>query len=278
MSMFVSIDVWTLVDVKNLVLSMGTGEVKLVLAFAREGKARVTWQRRTCLLTRLASLSDAVHVNFPPLTVANDSSQGESADFQIVSEQFGSHLYQTCKMSSSVSMDLSKSALLELPPELRNEIWRMVLHGADSIAISATRKLGHEPSLLRVSSQIRREAQDIYLLENTFELSGPPDALPRLLPETLRKIRGKYHVFWDPMSWPGVFEFLRRVHSREREYDVFINGGDRTEEGEKDARYALFGAMYSIVLNMPESPWHELMFALKGLSRMHEGRWGKFIS
>lgn len=62
------------------------------------------------------------------------------------------------------------ASLLGLPAELRNQIWRLVLVRIADIDIN-TEQDTLQPSLLRVSRQIRSETRDIYCQENCIFLN-----------------------------------------------------------------------------------------------------------
>ncbi|KAK4903422.1 hypothetical protein LTR27_000353 [Elasticomyces elasticus] len=58
--------------------------------------------------------------------------------------------------------------LLDLPPQLRNQIWSYVLHEQHSVPVSSA--TSQQPALLRTSRQIRNETRGIFLHENTFRI------------------------------------------------------------------------------------------------------------
>ncbi|KAK4954953.1 hypothetical protein LTR10_007145 [Elasticomyces elasticus] len=59
--------------------------------------------------------------------------------------------------------------LLDLPPELRNQIWRYVLHEQNAIPVSSS--ASQQPALLRTCHQITRETRGIFHNENTFRIT-----------------------------------------------------------------------------------------------------------
>lgn len=63
--------------------------------------------------------------------------------------------------------------LLTLPPEIRNQIYQLVLVSEENIEISAARQISipEEPGLLRTCCQIRNEARPMYFLQNSFTFS-----------------------------------------------------------------------------------------------------------
>lgn len=67
------------------------------------------------------------------------------------------------------------SRLFEIPPELRNNIYTLVLTETSDIIIPESAKLA-PPSLLRVCRQIRHEAIKLYYAENSFRVFVRDDA------------------------------------------------------------------------------------------------------
>ncbi|KAK5716898.1 hypothetical protein LTR17_016270 [Elasticomyces elasticus] len=59
--------------------------------------------------------------------------------------------------------------LLDLPPELRNQIWRYVLHEQNAIPVSSA--ASQQPALLRTCHQITNETRGIFHNENTFRIT-----------------------------------------------------------------------------------------------------------
>lgn len=59
-------------------------------------------------------------------------------------------------------------ALMALPAELRNTIYRLALCQQETVAIQPEQH--REPSLLQVSKQIRAETVPIFYLENSFSV------------------------------------------------------------------------------------------------------------
>lgn len=67
----------------------------------------------------------------------------------------------------------SFSALFNLPPELRNKIWRHVLVSSEEIIIDSSKTKSEclhleQPTLLRTNRQVRAEGLAIYYSENQF--------------------------------------------------------------------------------------------------------------
>jgi hypothetical protein len=82
------------------------------------------------------------------------------------------------------------SALLRLPPEIRNVIYRDVLVSKDRIETNDTLKAGRviapRMQLLQVCHQIRAEAYDIFWGENTFHFTAWDQEFANLWNWTMR--------------------------------------------------------------------------------------------
>lgn len=77
-------------------------------------------------------------------------------------------LQQWTKRQIRRSAARSSSRLLRLPPELRNQIWRLVLLCPQLLLVTTQAGPLIEPGLLRTSKALRDEAIRIFYLENTF--------------------------------------------------------------------------------------------------------------
>lgn len=115
------------------------------------------------------------------------------------------------------------SPLLSLPAELRNEIYTQVLVGTEDIDISSP--TAHtQGALLDVCKQIRKEAAEIYYVENSFSLTTDDKATKRLkkwasktngydvsrigavnfkynLDEIERELEQTQQAYYDNLSW-----------------------------------------------------------------------------
>ena len=67
--------------------------------------------------------------------------------------------------------------LLELPAEIRNEIWSYALDTPDSITIENRRPYFHEPGLLAVNRQVRSETVGIWYHDINFYIAGSNPAV-----------------------------------------------------------------------------------------------------
>ena len=84
------------------------------------------------------------------------------------------------------------TTFLDLPPEIRNEIYAHSLNEQDGIPVRETRLYVHEPPLSLVNRQIRSEVLDTFYADNIFEVSGSNPAVKflRSTPEyKLRSLR-----------------------------------------------------------------------------------------
>lgn len=81
--------------------------------------------------------------------------------------QSPSRITDTEGNATATSHSIQDSKLLELPPELRNSIYRYVLVFEANIEIPDLGKLGR-PALLKTCQQITGEATSIYYAENNF--------------------------------------------------------------------------------------------------------------
>lgn len=71
----------------------------------------------------------------------------------------------------------SSTTITDLPPEIRNDIWTMLLVQPKAIAVSPTRPFVKEPALLAVNRQIRSETMSIWYAENSFLIDGSSPAV-----------------------------------------------------------------------------------------------------
>jgi len=74
-------------------------------------------------------------------------------------------------MNASITAEMERSPLLDLPPELRNTVWRFALVRKTKIDMSKESTTA-EPALLVACKQIREEGLGIYYGENMFSLGA----------------------------------------------------------------------------------------------------------
>ncbi|KAI6818711.1 hypothetical protein KC365_g13109 [Hortaea werneckii] len=158
------------------------------------------------------------------------------------------------------ALDQSASALLSLPPELRNEIWRYLLVHATSPASrlhAVDRKEQHHCSpagrelreshictnLLRTCKQANAEATPIFYGENTFNAHPSLLAtLPSFLLSTL-----PVRVTLPPVTHPRVVRLIRKfsLHVRLDTDPRFTSSqAEESFNGVEELEIEVFQAMY----------------------------------
>lgn len=110
-----------------------------------------------------------------------------------------------------------ESPLLDLPPELRNEIYRYTLHASDWLVVDG--RMPEEPGLLSACRQIRTEASPIYYFENWFHIW-----INDYNGEVTWLLRKKWWVYKRPLlfrvemqafakpNWPNLTKWLKEYH------------------------------------------------------------------
>lgn len=110
-----------------------------------------------------------------------------------------------------------ESPLLDLPPELRNEIYRYTLHASDWLVVDGN--MPEEPGLLSACRQIRTEASPIYYFENWFHIW-----INNYDGEVTWLLRKKWWVYKRPLlfrvemqafakpNWPNLMKWLKEYH------------------------------------------------------------------
>lgn len=114
------------------------------------------------------------------------------------------------------------SHLLDLPPELRNRIYREVLLKTDSIQVTGQ---GYErPSLLTTCRQIRSEGLSIFYHENSFSILMSDYDISvwhkwirrgAELPDSIfkdRRVRAEIMVASTAPNWSNLLSWLRVYH------------------------------------------------------------------
>ena len=121
------------------------------------------------------------------------------------------------EMASAI---VSRSALLELPGEIRNRIYRFVLVCDNRIEVHAGAPL--EPALLSVCREVRTEAIKLFYVENKFTLviSNFNKAVPcawravrKRFPSMPRTATFRLKPTNTTRSWPNLLDWLRAIHA-----------------------------------------------------------------
>lgn len=179
-------------------------------------------------------------------------------------------------------MDVSRSTspnLLDLPAEVRNNIYRLVLVDDFSVVYDSGSWDAVGTGLLLTCKQTHQEAIDIYYAENLFEFMMPshdPHALPRLPPRTLRKMAGRIQIWWnDPPNWPNFELWLRRIHNGEIE--MLYHEGHYDVRKDCDAEEIAWNAASNLAYELRDLPWSRVAGLLedwrKALIEV-DSRWG----
>ena len=120
-----------------------------------------------------------------------------------------------------------ESRLLELPAELRNDIYRFALVGDPEDKIKITPGMPnppYEPALLRVSRQVRNEASSIYYQENHFRFDMPNFDASAYIKWVRAEpiVRSRLQVWFKlqvitscDVAWENLVRWLEAIHNRE---------------------------------------------------------------
>lgn len=110
------------------------------------------------------------------------------------------------------------SPLFKLPGELRNRIYRYALHSPKQpLELTPSNWAEHQPSLLRVSTQLRAEALPIFYLENFFSTevrdwsARVQTKLHDLYVSHGLRLPHRKHYFVGEPNWGNLAEWLRAV-------------------------------------------------------------------
>lgn len=119
----------------------------------------------------------------------------------------------------------ANASLLELPAELRNQIYREAVVIPDGVHIDLSDMNGpntKQPALLHACRQIRAEAITLYYLENKFHITIPSEDGKRMLPFYRA---AENHVTpclisvccgWKgAYSWTNLLAWLKLYHARD---------------------------------------------------------------
>lgn len=157
--------------------------------------------------------------------------------------------------------------LLDLPAELRNDIYRLVVLQTDDIVVS-TEGI-NEPPLLKACKQIRVEALPIYYAENSFELQirdcnsnavfkWEQSVRCRILLQ--RKVKCKVEIsLLGTANWQNLREWLKRLHAKELHTGVVdVVGALPQKVCGKEARMHVVGSMFRLVSKTRSRPWEDV--------------------
>ncbi|KAK5127468.1 hypothetical protein LTR85_006807 [Meristemomyces frigidus] len=117
--------------------------------------------------------------------------------------------------------EISQSAVLRLPAELRNIIYHYTLVQQTCIVIEAGDTPPLEPALLHVNRQVRREAIDMYYQQNEFEFTiANCDASCYLKWCKSTQRRKRSNLIWrfetiGNTNWPNLWTWLKAYYHDE---------------------------------------------------------------
>ncbi|KAF2209010.1 hypothetical protein CERZMDRAFT_100766 [Cercospora zeae-maydis SCOH1-5] len=193
------------------------------------------------------------------------------ADMNMHASDTVSHATKTTKRNRTVTERL----FFELPPELRNKIYRDVLVQPEKIKISSfTTKLPPEPGLLLVNRQIRQEALGIYYHGNHFRFDmydiNASAYMRWVRAEPI--IRSRLQVWFKmyiptipDLAWQNLLDWLEELHYRR----VAHGPSSRTFPGKRAFRVVV-GEMKELAgrLQQQELTWDQILHVLESLKRM----------
>ncbi|KAK4549718.1 hypothetical protein LTR36_005019 [Oleoguttula mirabilis] len=164
--------------------------------------------------------------------------------------------------------------LLELPAELRNEIYRCTLVEAGG-DIRIKKESFHEPALLYASKQVRSEALPVFYGKNTFDLFivNFDSSVGVLWHKKARKLAKLHKVHVEARlstacnpNWSNLMLWLQRYHAREVLSSLNTRVvGNRMGDDEK---ITLLAQMFDTAKEFRDMPWARVEKNLLGFRRL----------
>lgn len=172
----------------------------------------------------------------------------------------------------------------DLPPELRNRIYKHALVDEEPVCITTS---GYDrPPLVSTCRQIRKEAIEIYYAGNVFVLVMPSyDSTPvALFDATLPALSCYVDVvkdwrYYQVPNWPNLLRWLQLNHKQDdnwpllSKYPVKLVSRDRYAKRD----YLVVSGMFAMVRELSCVPWERLQAVLEAqrpiLVRI-DRRWG----
>lgn len=202
-------------------------------------------------------------------------------------------------MSTTTELDTSPPGaacpLLELPAELRNKIYRLVLCKNDAIVVSST---GYEREwLLSACKKVRREALKIYYYENVFQIQVHKWKSDNWLAfersnkqlgikgsrtiqnalsegEQLDGLKIDIGITSTEPSWKNLLEWMRRVHAGN------LPGPTKPPRSDvqlpRSVKFLRFETMIFTARELAKQPWSSVQRILCGhraLLGQEDSRW-----
>jgi hypothetical protein len=190
------------------------------------------------------------------------------------------------KKLSSIPVDTAVCRLLDLPPELRQEIYEYVLSPLDqtkTVKITTERK-PTQPAILRTCKAIRNEACSIYYLDNKFFFNIKDFNAASLL--TFCRQAGKYldnikielHVSRYSKNWTCLLIWLKAYHRGATVRFQCADHGPRTLKPPACGGCAA-GAAFDLVEETKDSSWSKVLRLLeiyKSATETTSKRWSHY--
>lgn len=170
--------------------------------------------------------------------------------------------------------------LLQLPPELRNGIWKYALYMDmdDGFCILNEDENFPEPALLSTCRQIRREAMGIFYSENIFAFTVTSYS-PKMPMFTLKKmvsLRKRYGIsiaertratFQGPPRWNNLLSWIKAVHEtpcgsttitahRPHRFTAKSTDGMNANQLRRRKESNFLAGLFRLVCEMKDRPWH----------------------
>lgn len=160
-------------------------------------------------------------------------------------------------------------ALLDLPAELRNSIYRYALVHTSSIDVDATGL--QEPALLSVSKQVRKETAPVFWAENSFRVITVDYNITTYMQWRTMAYhalhRGEISRVIDPIGtplscsphWHNLLGWLRRYHDRSADWHIDLP----SKMGNLRMEYVVLGGLFVIVAAIEKNSWAEVQKVLQ---------------
>lgn len=149
------------------------------------------------------------------------------------------------------------SALLSLPAELRNCVYRYVLVAGSRLIVD-TPEAVRQPALLRTCSQIRKEALNLYYADNSFEIvmhDCDSDILHAFCKASLTRESIKATITdTGRINWANLLVWLQRIHAGSAA-SVLGARPSRARNGTNE----VFAATLEIAYQLHDLPWKRVL-------------------
>lgn len=184
---------------------------------------------------------------------------------------------QSTSAQASQPAEPPESRFLDLPAELRNDIYRHAILKDKKILVTTSGI--DEPSLLRACKQIRDEALPIYYAENRFTLQiidYKSDVVLSFERRERCQILRRHNIECEirlrrvgTANWQNLREWLERFHARELR--ICIASGEKPLPPGvcgRDAIKHVIGSMFHLASKTRSLPWEEVDALLEDQHKM----------